>query len=176
MRKYSSSLKKYRKSLDMITWDEVKKLFHDLLVCLKTMEKCDIIHRDLKPENILLNRNGEYIVADFGIAHFSDEYAPLAGLTTRGECLGNYNFSAPEQSNGGKISWATDLYAFAQIMYWFVFGETNHGVGRQKFSDIFDTVESHYLDSIVYWCLNNDSQKRPQSVDDITQHLSLIHI
>lgn len=174
MRKYSSNLKRHRKSLDTITWDEVKKLFHDLSICLKTMEKCNIIHRDLKPENILLNSNGQYIVADFGIAHFSDKNAPLIGLTTKGERLGNYNFSAPEQSNGGKISWATDLYAFAQIMYWFVFGETNRGVGGQKFSDIFNTVESHYLDSIIYWCLNNDPQKRPQSVDDIIQQLQIM--
>lgn len=168
MKRYSLNLKAYRESmLNNITWKEVYKLFKELLQCLKSMEECNIIHRDLKPENILLDDNKSYIIADFGIAHFCDQHSPLVVQTKKGDRLCNYNFSASEQLNGGKISYATDLYAIAQIIYWFVFGTINRGVGGSRFFEKFDEPESYYMDSIIYSCLNNNAEKRPQSVKDI---------
>ena len=35
---------------------------------LRDLHRCDILHCDLKPENILLDRDGQALLADFGLA------------------------------------------------------------------------------------------------------------
>lgn len=172
MRKYEMSLKQYRKKLEKVTWEDVKKLFCDLAKAIKSMEACKIIHRDLKPENILIDDDKNYIITDFGIAHYESEDVVIKGLTKEGERLGNYNFSAPEQLNDGEILPATDLYAFVQIIYWFVFEETNKGIGGKKLYDIFKNNESRYIDNVIYHCLNNDVTKRLPSIAHIYKFIS----
>ena len=98
MKKYCKSLKIKRKELSKIEFEDFKKLFSDLSKSLSSLEKFGIIHRDLKPENILIDENGNYKIADFGIAHFDDDSIFLiAGLTKEGERLANFEFYAPEQ-------------------------------------------------------------------------------
>lgn len=47
--------------------------------------------------------------------------------------MANWEFSAPEQVSGGKITSATDIYALGQILYWFCFGEINRGTGGNTY-------------------------------------------
>ena len=121
MKKYCKSLKIKRKELPKIEFEDFKKLFSDLSESLSSLEKFGIIHRDLKPENILIDENGNYKIADFGIAHFDDSIFPIAGLTKEAERLANFEFYAPEQLKpSSHTSLATDIYSFGLILYWFV--------------------------------------------------------
>ena len=60
----------------------------------------DVVHRDIKPENILLTRDGDTLVADFGIAR------ALAGseerLTETGLAVGTPASQRPDQAAGDK--------------------------------------------------------------------------
>lgn len=168
MKKYETSLKKYRKTLKNVEWEEVLRLFNELCTTLDTLERNGIIHRDLKPENILIDDKGNFIVSDFGIAHFDNQKFPIANLTSKGERLANIEFSSPEQISGKNVSYTSDIYSIAQIVYWFVFGEVNRGTGGKYFSEVYDNEEARYLDSLVYKCINNEPEKRYQSAKEIS--------
>lgn len=168
MKKYESSLKKYRETLKDITWGDVEGLFKNLCIALKSMEDSEIIHRDLKPENILIDENNNYIISDFGIAHFDSEEYPIKNLTKKGERLANFEFCAPEQINGGKITFATDVYAIGQIIYWFVFGSINRGTGGEHLSNKFSEDKAEILDRIIYKCIANNPNDRYQNIIEIT--------
>ncbi|WP_170175186.1 serine/threonine-protein kinase [Georgenia muralis] len=78
-----------------------------------------IVHRDVKPGNVIVD--GESVtVVDFGIAAVEQEAG--AGLTATGTTIGTAEYMAPEQSNGGAVSAATDMYAFGCLLVAMVTG------------------------------------------------------
>lgn len=167
MKKYNYSLKDYRKTLE-ITENELMKLYDFLVKVLKNIHSQGIIHRDLKPENILID-NGNYVLSDFGIANYDSSMFGYKANTERGERLGNYNFSAPEQAYGKEQASETmDIYSLGQICQWFVFDETHKGTGRRYFSEKFGSSENiDVLDSIINKCIANSPEERYQSIEEM---------
>lgn len=90
-----------------------------------------ILHRDLKPSNILLDRDGEPMVADFGIAIRSDVDA---ALTHTGAALGTPAYLAPEVASGGarETSVAADIYGLGAILFHLLTGRPPY-VGSAAF-------------------------------------------
>jgi serine/threonine-protein kinase len=70
-----------------------------------------IIHRDLKPQNIMLNRRGEVVIMDFGLAAIAEE---LRGPEARS---GTPAYMAPEQLRGDAVTAKSDIYALGLIIY-----------------------------------------------------------
>ena len=82
-----------------------------------------VIHRDIKPENLLLTRDGNTLVADFGIAR------ALGGagddrLTETGLAVGTPAYMSPEQAAGDKgLDARTDVYSLAVVLYEMLAGQ-----------------------------------------------------
>ena len=70
-----------------------------------------IIHRDLKPQNIMMNKRGEVIIMDFGLA-------ALAGQLTAADVRsGTPAYMAPEQLKGAEVTARSDIYALGLVLY-----------------------------------------------------------
>jgi WD40 repeat protein len=75
-----------------------------------------VVHRDLKPANILRDEDGNYYLADFGIA--KDLGRPADGATTEaGVLLGSPAYIAPEQIREEAVSPQTDIYSLGVVLY-----------------------------------------------------------
>lgn len=119
--------------------DKVRhKIIFELLDAMAYMHSKQIIHRDLKPSNILIASNGCNVkVIDFGLAD-GDDYAIFKSSA------GTLRYASPEQLNPDwKIDSRTDIYSFGKILE-FVFP------GKYQL--------------IVKLCLNENPDKRPQTV------------
>ncbi|BBM85409.1 serine/threonine-protein kinase [Candidatus Uabimicrobium amorphum] len=75
----------------------------------------DLLHRDLKPSNIMVNKQGEPIVMDFGLAK---QFRDTTKLSQTGEILGTPAYMSPEQARSNqKIDGQTDVYSLGICFY-----------------------------------------------------------
>lgn len=81
-----------------------------------------VVHRDLKPANIMVDREGQALVMDFGIARST------AVATTAGGVVGTLDYMAPEQTSGAPVKEPADVYALGLIL-------TEMLVGRRRSAD-----------------------------------------
>ncbi len=74
----------------------------------------DILHRDIKPGNIMIDKQGQAKLMDFGIAK-----ALLSSTqsTATGVILGTPAYMSPEQCEGHKLTYASDIYSLGVTLY-----------------------------------------------------------
>lgn len=76
-----------------------------------------VIHCDIKPANVLFDANGEAHLADFGIAHVSEQMMTRQLFTATGMAMGTVRYMAPEQLEGVRNDPRLDIYAMGAMVY-----------------------------------------------------------
>jgi serine/threonine protein kinase len=73
-----------------------------------------IIHRDVKPSNILIDRRGNCLLSDFGIAKI---VAGSSHFTRTGGIVGTPAYMSPEQIQGEELDGRSDIYSLGIVLY-----------------------------------------------------------
>lgn len=104
-------LRIYRVEHDFIPFHEAEQIIQQICQALDYAHSRGVIHRDIKPANILIDREGNAVLSDFGLALLTSE-------GTRGEIFGTPHYIAPEQamSSAGAVP-QSDFYAVGVILY-----------------------------------------------------------
>jgi Tol biopolymer transport system component len=154
---------------------------------LHSIHSAGVVHRDLKAANIMLalrNAGISAVLLDFGIACTFDRYALPSGteLNRTVGILGTPDYMAPEQFEGKPATPATDLYALGVILYEMTTGSSPFAAstpvgaavarGRPfpRASSLVSGIPSR-CDAIIAKCLEYESSKRFQSVDELLEAL-----
>ncbi|MBI4586915.1 MAG: protein kinase [Planctomycetes bacterium] len=72
-----------------------------------------LIHRDIKPSNVLVDRDGTYVLVDFGLVH--EEAAET--ITRSGELIGTLHYMSPEQVSRRRVDARSDVYSLGTTLY-----------------------------------------------------------
>ncbi|MEV7198145.1 PQQ-binding-like beta-propeller repeat protein [Streptomyces sp. NPDC093510] len=134
-----------------------------LAEALAAIHRAGLIHRDLKPSNILLTLDGPRVI-DFGISRAVDGTV----LTAAGQVAGSPGFMSPEQSRGGELTPASDVFAFGAVLAFAATGTPPFGTGavhallyRAAYEEPQLTGVPPGLLGIVTACLDKDPARRP---------------
>lgn len=151
--------------------DRVLNIALDLSDALTRAHRLKIIHRDIKPANVLLADDGTPRLTDFGVAYMSDGNR----VTETGMMVGTLAYLPPEVLSGEKMDERGDIWAFGIMLYEMLAGERPfaadntgamlHGILMSPTPDIFEYREDvpWTLMGLVYWMLEKEPAKRPQS-------------
>jgi predicted Ser/Thr protein kinase len=82
---------------------------------LSAVHDAGIIHRDLKTSNVVLDTKGTVRLMDFGIAKRHGGESKT--LTATGDIVGTPEYMSPEQGQGHKIDFRSDVYALGIVVY-----------------------------------------------------------
>src|SRR5262249_48354725 len=98
----------------VLAWEQLAPLVHQLCAALAYAHGENVIHRDLKPANVMLDSKGRVKLADFGIAAVvSDSASRMSKLGTSG----TLPYMSPQQLEGNRPSVADDIYALGATLY-----------------------------------------------------------
>ncbi len=128
-----------------------------------------VIHRDLKPQNIMLNKRGEPVIMDFGLAAVADQ---LTGTEARN---GTPAYMSPEQLRGDEVTAKSDIYALGLVLYEIFSGKRAYeansvadllklqeGVQVTSIGAVAADVDPQ-VERVVKRCLHPDPSQRPAS-------------
>ena len=102
---------------------EALRLFAKICEAVNAAHLKGVIHRDLKPGNIRIDKHGEPIVVDFGLAKLAvpDLEGEGSGrlMSMTGQFIGSLPWASPEQADGSptNIDVRTDVYSLGVILY-----------------------------------------------------------
>ncbi len=160
--------------MEMIEGSNFKKMLHDkstpltrkftvIIQVLKALDyahKNGVIHRDIKPANILIDKSGNALVVDFGIAQIVNK--DENDRTRPNIVMGTFNYMSPEQKvASANVDQTTDIYAVGIIMYEILTGKKPEG--RFKNPSSFNSEVTGEMDRIVMKCLEQNKKDRYQS-------------
>ena len=149
--------------------DKALEITRKLCAGLAAAHEKGVIHRDLKPHNVMLNRRGEVVIMDFGLAAVASE---LHGTEVRS---GTPAYMSPEQLRGDSVTPRSDIYALGLIAYELFTGK--HAFDASSVPDLISKQETDRppsitsvaadvdpaVEKVVLRCLSPDPAQRPST-------------
>ncbi len=106
---------------------KIAAVIRKIALALDAAHKLGVVHRDLKPANIMIDKQGEPVVMDFGLARRITGDA--AQITHSGAVLGTPAYMPPEQAKGDSnaVGPRSDVYSLGVILYELLCGQRPFG-------------------------------------------------
>ena len=172
-------LNDYRVRNQRMPLAEIVRIIKDVLSGLSYAHAEGIIHRDIKPANIMLNKKGQAVLTDFGIAQIIGS----TQHTVSGALMGTLNYMAPEQGLKGECDNRSDIYSLGIVLYEMLTGytpfdaDTPLAILMKHLNDPLplptqvDPALPIALEMIVLKALAKDPDDRFQSADEMSKAL-----
>lgn len=113
-------LNEYRIRNQRLPLAESVQILGDVLRGLAYAHAEGLIHRDIKPANIMLNKKGQAVLTDFGVAQIIGS----TQHTASGALMGTLNYMAPEQGLKNQCDRRSDIYSLGIVLFEMLTGYT----------------------------------------------------
>ncbi|MCP4704533.1 MAG: protein kinase [candidate division Zixibacteria bacterium] len=145
----------------------VRQKLEMIVMILKGLDyahKNGVIHRDVKPANILVDKQGNAMMADFGIAQILSK--PEQEVTRSDVIMGTLAYMSPEQRvSSTNVDLTTDIFSTGVIIYEVLIGK--RPMGRFKLPSEINPKIPQKFDEIITKCMAMSAKDRFQSAVEL---------
>lgn len=151
---------------------EIWKIIRDISNGLSYLHSRNIVHQDIKPQNILIDKDGNYLISDYGESLRIKSTLRQNTIREKRHKLsgGSIPYMAPERfSSDNKPVMLSDIWSLGATIYEIMEGELPyngeggylqlHGADPVKITGLW----SHSLKNTITKCMSRDPWKRPQA-------------
>jgi len=158
------SLRDYIMKHGDLNQQKIEKLGKDISCALNSLERKNIIHRDVKPDNILVKKNGNFCLADFGMARALRKDISVDESTR----ISSGEFTAPEIRDGKAFSFTADIFSLGVTLYFLLSNGEEYlkpnGIPSEQFA-------SPGLCRIISKCIRKNPNERFQHAGVLKEFL-----
>ena len=141
----------------------------------------NLIHRDISPHNVMIDFNANVKLIDFGIAKNTD-----TDFTNSGVVKGKFSYMSPEQIQGKKLDYRTDIFSLGAVFWELLTGQklffgnnVNSIIDKIRTCSIPEISNWRKntpkpLKDIIYNSLAKDRKNRYESMEQFERDLGLI--
>ncbi len=97
----------------LFSLEETTRVMVALCEAIDYAHQHGMVHRDLKPANFILNKEGQVLILDFGIA----KIVGATQYTLTGALSGTPTYMSPEQGQGERGDARSDIYSLGVVLY-----------------------------------------------------------
>jgi serine/threonine protein kinase len=166
---------------------DAKECLHIIISVAKALayaNENNVIHRDVKPSNIMIEKNGNVLIADFGISKDLKDIE----LTLPGTVLGSPKYISPEQVLGKDADSRSDQYALGLIFFEMITGSYpfqgtqpsalfySHVNETPKIPDDIAPMIPRELVDIIFKLIAKDPSARFDKFNGLIEVLTLIQM
>jgi serine/threonine protein kinase len=166
---------------------DFKECLHIIISVAKALayaSENNVIHRDVKPSNIMIEKNGNVLIADFGISKDLKDIE----LTLPGTVLGSPKYISPEQVLGKEADSRSDQYALGLIFFEMITGTYpfqgtqpsalfySHVNETPKIPDNIAPLIPRELVGIIFKLIAKDPSARFDKFNSLIEELTLIQM
>lgn len=98
-----------------LSFEEMNRIASGVAAGLDYAHRQGVIHRDVKPSNIMLEKSGQVLLMDFGIAKAMDDASLYS--TQAGTIVGTPTYMAPEMIQGRNVDPRADIYSLGVVVF-----------------------------------------------------------
>ncbi len=183
---------------ELMSLPRFQHLFGQMCQALDAIHSRGMVHCDIKPSNIILvnEQSVETVkLVDFGLVRkVPSNQSTYAGNTHMGVVVGSPLYMSPEQCQGRRIDFASDIYSLGCVMYEALAGEPpfeGSSVFEIFSKHMYDTPRSlsdyshahgtgenslkvpRFLENVIFRCLRKDKKMRFHSALELKSYLDI---